>query len=59
MLMELLFLILWMSLILTAKFMSLKSRVLAKYLLAFVIFSGWWSAGFKYLGWFNSFGNFL
>ena len=40
--------ILWRSLIVTANF-SLKSSSFAKYLPAFVILAGWWSAGCKYL----------
>ena len=49
--MEIFFSILRMSLVLTGKIMSLKSSLFAKFLSAFVIFLGLWSAGaeFKYL----------
>ena len=43
------FSILCISLTLTGNFMSLKSRLLAKALSAFVILAGLQSAGFKYL----------
>ena len=38
-----------MFLVLTGNLMSLKSKILAKPLLDFVILDGWWSAGFKCL----------
>ena len=43
------FSILWMSLVFTVYFLSLKSSLLAKYLSAFVIPAGLRSAGFEYL----------
>ena len=43
------FSILWMSLILTGNFMSLKSSLFAKSLSDFVVLFGLWSAGFKHL----------
>ena len=46
---ELFFSILWMSLILTGYFISLKSNSLEKSLLAFVIIAEWWSALYRYL----------
>ena len=43
------FSILWISLILTGKFMPSKSSFLAKSLSIFLILAEWWSAGYKCL----------
>ena len=47
--MEFVFSILWMSLILPVKFMSLKSNSSAQSLSTFAIYAGWWFEGFKSL----------
>ena len=49
MVIELFFLSLWISLILTGDFMYLKSRFLRKSLSPFPVLAGSWSAGYKYL----------
>ena len=43
------FSVLWMSLIVAEKFMSLKSSYFAKSVSIFLVLAGWWFAGCKYL----------